>query len=117
MHAFYGTLGVSLLQCLHRRAQAVWPELTLERLREELQQRQQIELLYAGEGRGARPRVETVASSQSLAQAGLVAALGIERMLPAPAAKGAGITLERWRNSLPRNGLQSRARTPSVNSR
>ena len=66
---------------------------------------QQIELLYAGEGRGARPRAETVASSQSLAQIGLVAALGIERLLPAPAAKGTRNSSERWRNSLPRNGL------------
>ena len=90
VHAFYCMLGVSLLQYLHRQAQAVWPELTLEGLREELQQVQQIELLYKGEGKGARPRVETVTSSQSLAQTGLVAALGIERLLPASAAKGAG---------------------------
>ena len=90
VHGFYCMLGVSLLQYLHRRAQAVWPGLTLEGMRTELQQVQQIDLLYAGEGEGTPPRLATVASSQSLAQTGLVAALGLEGLIPEPAAKGAG---------------------------
>ena len=90
VHAFYCMLGVSLLQYLHRRAQTAWPEPTLEGLREELRQVQQIELLYAGEPNGARPRLAAVAPIQSLAQTRLVAALGIERLLLEPAAENAG---------------------------
>lgn len=81
---------MSQLQYLHWRAQAAWPELTLEGLREELQQVHQIELLYAGERKGARPRLATVALIKSLAQTRLMAALGIERLLPEPAAEDAG---------------------------
>ena len=81
---------MSQLQYLHWRVQAAWPELTLEGLREQLQQVQQIELLYAGERKGARPRLATVALIQLLAQTRLVAALDTERLLPEPAAEGAG---------------------------
>lgn len=82
VHAFYCMLGVSLLQYLHRKARAAWPELTLEGLCAELSQVQQFDLVYPGAKPGAAPRVTTVPSSQSLVQQRLVQALGIDRLIP-----------------------------------
>ena len=82
VHAFYCMLGVSLLQYLHRKARAAWPELTLEGLCEELGQVQQFDLVFPGAKPGAAPSVTTVPSSQSLVQQRLVQALGIDRLIP-----------------------------------
>jgi len=45
-HAFYCMLGISLLQYIHKRAEAVWPGLSMQQLLEELRQIQQFALLY-----------------------------------------------------------------------
>ena len=82
VHAFYCMLGVSLLQYLHRKPCAAWPELTLEGLYEELSQVQQFDLVFPGAKPGPAPRVTTVPSSQSLVQQRLVQALGIDRLIP-----------------------------------
>ena len=89
VHAFYCMLGVSLLHYLHRRAHAAgWSEMTLEQLREELREVQQVDLVYAPEDQRSAPKVVSVRSSQSLTQQSLVQALGIDRLFPEPAAKG-----------------------------
>ena len=90
VHAFCSMLGVSLLHYLHRRALATgWSELTLEQLCEELREVLQIDLLYPTLAKRSQPSRVTVVSSQSPTQAGLVQALGIDRLLPPSAAKGA----------------------------
>ena len=90
VHAFYCMLGVSLLHHLHWRAHAAGcSELTLEELCEELRDVQQIDLHYAPVTKRSQPQTVTVPSSQSPTQRGLVQALGIDRLLPQSAAKGA----------------------------
>ena len=81
VHAFYCLLGVSLLQYLHREAKAVWPTLTMEGLKHELGQIQQIDLLYPPLGQKGPPRVATVTSKQSLTQTALTAALQLDELL------------------------------------
>ena len=81
VHAFYCMLGVSLLQYLHRKAQAAWPTLTMEGLKHELGQIQRIDLLYPPLGAKGPPRVATVTSKQTLTQAALVSALELETLL------------------------------------
>ena len=89
VHAFYCMLGVSLLRYLHRRASvAGWPDLTLEQLSMELREVQQLDLLYPPPTKHSKPREVSVPSSQSEIQRSLVQALGIDRLIPAPAAKG-----------------------------
>ncbi len=81
VHAFYCLLGVSLLQYLHQKAQAAWPTLTMEGLLHELGQIQVIDLLYPPLGTKGPPRVATVTSKQTLAQAALVSELELEKLL------------------------------------
>lgn len=38
LRAFYCTLGISRLHYLHRQAQSVWAQITVEKLKEELEQ-------------------------------------------------------------------------------
>ena len=51
VHAFYCLLGLSLLHYVLRQAHTFWPQLTVEKLQEELEQIQQFVLLYPGPGR------------------------------------------------------------------
>ncbi len=81
VHAFYCLLGVSLLQCLHRKARAVWPTLTMEGLKHELGQIQRIDLLYPPLGEKGPPRVATIMSKQTLTQAALASELELEKLL------------------------------------
>ena len=81
VHAFYCMLGVSLLQYLHQKAQAAWPGLTMEGLLRELGQIQLIDLLYPPLGKKGPPRVATITSKQTLAQAALVSKLELEKLL------------------------------------
>jgi transposase len=84
VHAFYCMLGISLLQHLHRKAQAAWPGLSLEQLREQLAQIQQFTLLYPPQGQKGPPRVATVLSKQTLAQQSLAEALGLNQLRSTP---------------------------------
>jgi hypothetical protein len=79
VHAFYCMLGISLLHYVHRQARQFWPQITLEKLEEELQQIQQFVLLYPPQG-GGPLRTATVVSSQSLIQKGLAESLGLEQL-------------------------------------
>jgi transposase len=84
VHAFYSMLGISLLQYLHKRAEAVWPGLSMEQLLEELRQIQQFVLLYPPQGEKGPPRVATVLSKQTLVQQSLAEALGLESLRSTP---------------------------------
>jgi transposase len=80
VHAFYCLLGLSLLHYVLRQAQAFWPQLTVERLQEELEQIQQFVLLYPALGGGPH-RTATVLATQSLVQKGLVDTLGLDQLV------------------------------------
>ena len=62
IHAFYCMLGISLLQYLHKQAQAAWNGISMDQLLEELRQIQQFVLLYPPQGpahaAGRTPRRE-----------------------------------------------------------
>jgi transposase len=80
VHAFYCLLGLSLLHYVLRQAQAFWPQLTVERLQEELEQIQQFVLLYPALGGGPH-RTATLLATQSLVQKGLVDTLGLDQLV------------------------------------
>ena len=79
VHAFYCLLGLSLLHYVLRQARAFWPQLTVEKLQEELEQIQQFVLLYPALGGGPH-RTATVLATQSLVQKGLVDTLGLQQL-------------------------------------
>ena len=59
---------ISLLQYLHKQAEAVWPGLSMEELIEQLRQIQQFQLLYPPQGKKGPPRAATILSKQTLPQ-------------------------------------------------
>lgn len=79
VHAFYCLLGLSLLHYVLRQAQTFWPQLTVEKLQEELEGIQQFVLLYPALGGGPH-RAATVLATQSLVQKGLVETLGLQQL-------------------------------------
>jgi transposase len=80
VHAFHCLLGLSLLYYVLRQAQAFWPQLTVEKLQEELEQVQQFVLLYPAL-RGGPRRTATILATQSLVQRGLVDTLGLQELV------------------------------------
>jgi transposase len=80
IHAFYCMLGVSLLQYIHRQAQAAWPGLSIDQLLEELRQINQFVLLYPPQGDKGPNRAAVVLSKQTLPQQQLVRTLGLEKL-------------------------------------
>jgi transposase len=80
IHAFYCMLGISLLNHLHKQAQAGWAGLSLEQLLAELAQIKQFVLLYPPQGEKGPARTAYVLSQQTLAQQALVKTLGLERL-------------------------------------
>ena len=80
IHAFYCMLGITLLQTIHRAAQAAWPGLSMDRLLEELQRIQQVVLLYPPLGETGPARTATVLSTQTLPQQALVKTLGLDQL-------------------------------------
>ena len=79
VHAFYCLLGLSLLHYVLRQARTFWPQLTVERLQEELGQIQQFVLLYPALGGGPH-RTATVVATQNLVQKGLLETLGLKEL-------------------------------------
>jgi transposase len=79
IHAFYCMLGISLLQYVHKQAQAAWADLSVEQLLQELEQIKQFVLLYPPQGEKGPPRTAYVLSQQTLAQQALVRTLGLEQ--------------------------------------
>ena len=84
VHAFYCMLGISLLQCLRRQAEAAWPGLSTEDLLEQLRQIQKYTLLYPPQGQKGPNRVATVLSKQSLTQQRLAQVLGLDQLGSTP---------------------------------
>ncbi len=80
IHAFYCMLGISLLQYIHKKAEAAWAGLTMEQLIEELRQIQQFALLYPPQGEKGPNRVALVLSKQTLAQQSLAEELGLNNL-------------------------------------
>jgi hypothetical protein len=80
IHAFYCMLGISLLQHLHKQAQAAWDGISMEQLLEELRQIQQFVLLYPALGEKGPHRVATVLSKQTLPQQALAKTLGLDQL-------------------------------------
>ena len=80
VHAFYCMLGISLLQYIHRKAQAAWAGLSMEQLLEELRQIQQFALLYPPQSEKGPNRVALVLSTQTLAQQSLAKELGLDAL-------------------------------------
>ena len=81
VHAFTRMLGVSLLQHVRQRADAVCPSLSMEELKQQLGGIQQIELLYPRLGQKGPPRVVSIATKQTLAQQALLQALDLEELI------------------------------------
>jgi len=84
VHAFYCMLGISLLQYVHRQAQAAWAGISMDKLLEELRQIQEFVLLYPTQGDKGPHRIATVLSKQTLAQQALAKTLGLEQLRIAP---------------------------------
>jgi transposase len=80
IHAFYCMLGISLLQHLHKQAQAAWNGISMEQLLDELAKIQQFVLLYPPQGEKGPNRVATVLSKQTLAQEALAKTLGLDQL-------------------------------------
>jgi transposase len=80
VHAFYCMLGISLLQYIHKKAQAAWAGLSIEQLLEELRQIQQFALLYPPQGEKGPNRVAMILSKQSLPQQSLAKELGLDAL-------------------------------------
>ena len=84
IHAFYCMLGISLLQYIHKQAQAAWDGISMEQLLEELRQIQQFVLLYPPQGQKGPNRVATVLSKQTLPQQALAKTLGLDQLCITP---------------------------------
>jgi transposase len=84
IHAFYCMLGISLLQHIHKQAQAAWAGISMEQLLEELRQIQQFLLLYPPQGDKGPNRVAFVLSNQTLAQQALSQTLALDQLRITP---------------------------------
>jgi len=80
IHAFYCMLGISLLQSVHKQAQKAWPDLSMERLQQELDQVKQFVLLYPPQGEKGPPRAAYVLSQQTLVQQALLKTLELQSL-------------------------------------
>ncbi|MBI3412438.1 MAG: IS1634 family transposase [Acidobacteria bacterium] len=80
IHAFYCMLGISLLQHVHKQAQAAWEGISVEQLLEELRHMQQFVLLYPPQGEKGPNRIATVLSKQTLPQQALAQTLGLDQL-------------------------------------
>ena len=90
VQAFCRVLGKSLLHYMHQRASSAGcPDLTLEQMCVELRAVRLFDLVYPPATKQSQPPVVSVPSSQSRTQRSLVQALGIDRLIPESAAKGA----------------------------
>ena len=69
-------LGISLLQYIHKQAQAAWNGISMEQLLAELRQIPQFVLLYPPQGVKGPNRVATVLSKTDLAPASIGQNLG-----------------------------------------
>lgn len=80
IHAFYCMLGISLVNYLHAQVQSVCPQITVEQLKEELQEITQHVLLYPPQGDKGPYRTATIQTKMSLTQSLLAQAIGLETL-------------------------------------
>ena len=81
VHAFCCMLGISLLQSLHRRAETIWPELSMEQLIKELGEINEEQILYPSLGKTGTPRVAQVLKKETLVQQALVKGLELDQLI------------------------------------
>ena len=81
VHAFYCMLGISLLNYLHAQMQKVCPRITVEQLKDELQDIKQYVLLYPPQGDKGPYRTATIQDKLTLTQALLAQAIGLETLM------------------------------------
>jgi transposase len=84
IHAFYCMLGISLLQYIHKQAQAAWDGISMEQLLEELRQIQEFVLLYPPQGDKGPNRAAVVLSKRTLPQQALAKTLGLDQLRITP---------------------------------
>jgi len=82
VHAFYCMLGISLLNYLHAQIQNVCPQITIEQLKDELQDITQYVLLYPPQGEKGPYRTATIQSKLTLTQTLLAQAIGLDALAP-----------------------------------
>jgi transposase len=80
VHAFYCLLGISLLNYLRAQVQKACPQITLEQLKDELQDIMQFVLLYPPQGQKGPYRTATIQSKLNLTQSLLADAIGLESL-------------------------------------
>jgi transposase len=81
VHAFYCMLGISLLNYLHAQAQKACPQITIEQLKDELEDIMQYVLLYPPQGDKGPYRTATIQSKLNLTQNLLADAIGLESLI------------------------------------
>lgn len=81
VHAFYCMLGISLLNYLHAQVQKVCPQITVEQLKDELEDITQFVLLYPPQGDKGPYRTATIQSKLNLTQNLLAEAIGLESLV------------------------------------
>jgi hypothetical protein len=80
IQAFYCMLGISLLQYIHKPAQAAWDGISLEQLLDELRQIQPFVLLYPAQGEKGPHHAAHGLSKQTLPQQALAKTLGLDQL-------------------------------------
>ena len=81
VHAFYCMLGISLLNYLHAQAQKACPQISVEQLKDELEDIMQYVLLYPPQGDKGPYRSATIQSKLNLTQNLLADALGLDSLI------------------------------------
>lgn len=81
IHAFYCMLGISLLNYLHAKVQKACPQITVEQLKDELQDITQYVLLYPPQGDKGPCRTATIQNKLTLTQTLLADAIGLETLI------------------------------------
>jgi len=82
VHAFCCMLGISLLNYLHSKVQKACPQITLEQMKDELQNIMQYVLLYPPQGEKGPYRTATIQSKLNLTQTLLADTLGLDQLVP-----------------------------------
>ena len=81
VHTFCCMLGISLLQSPHRRAETIWPELSMEQFIKELGEINEEQILYPSLGKTGTPRVAQVLKKETLVQQALVKGLELDQFI------------------------------------
>ena len=82
VHAFYCMLGISLLNYLHAQVQKACPQITVEQLKDELEDILQYVLLYPPQGDKGPYRTATIQSKLNLNQTLLAETIGLDSLIP-----------------------------------